>query len=73
MKIAGHKIKKMRNEHGWSQVELGAMVGVSSQQIMRYEVHGIENMRLRRLVALCEVFGCTADDLLDMKGGEQID
>lgn len=68
MKIPGRKIKERRKERGLNQAELGALIGVSGQQIMRYEVHGIENMRVRRLVAICEVFGCTANDLLE--GGE---
>ena len=68
VRISGRKIKEKRHALGLSQVELGALIGVSSQQVMRYEVHGIENMRVRRLVALCEVFGCTANDLLE--GGE---
>lgn len=68
MKIPGQEIRQRRNERGLSQTELGALIGVSYQQIMRYELHGIENMRVRRLVALCEVFDCTANDLLE--GGE---
>lgn len=68
MNISGRRIREKRRALGLNQVELGALIGVSSQQIMRYEVHGIENMRVRRLVALCEAFGCTANDLLE--GGE---
>ena len=36
-----------------TQRELGRRVGVCKQQIMRYEVDGVENMRVRRLVAIC--------------------
>ncbi|WP_418252096.1 helix-turn-helix domain-containing protein [Gordonibacter urolithinfaciens] len=64
MDVAGQRIRERRLERGWSQTELGRRMGVSKQQVMRYEVHGIGNMRVRRLAALCEVFGCTADELL---------
>lgn len=70
MEIPGHKVKEHRTRLELNQAELGARIGVSSQQIMRYEVHGIQNMRVRRLVELCRVFGCTADELLDMEGGD---
>lgn len=70
MEIPGHKVKEYRIGLGLNQAELGARIGVSSQQIMRYEVHGIQNMRARRLVDFCKEFGCTSDELLDMKGGD---
>lgn len=76
VKSAGERIAAMRRERGWSQQELGRRIGVSKQQVMRYEVHGMQNMRVRRLVALCRALGCSADGLLgidaertDRKGG----
>lgn len=66
MDTAGQRIKQKRLERGWSQSELGRRIGVSKQQVMRYEVHGIENMRVRRLAALCAALGCTIDYLLGL-------
>ncbi|MEG0322625.1 MAG: helix-turn-helix transcriptional regulator [Raoultibacter sp.] len=64
MNTDGQRIKEKRHEMGLNQTELGARIGVSKQQVMRYEVHGIENMRVRRLVRLAEVFGCSVSDLI---------
>ena len=68
MKIPGQRIKERRKERGWNQTELAEKVGVSRQQIMRYEVHGIQTMRARTLAALCMALGCSADWLLGIDG-----
>lgn len=67
---AGRRIAEMRRERGWNQMELGRRIGVSKQQVMRYETRGIANMRARRLAAPCEVLDCSADDLLGIRGGQ---
>ena len=64
---AGRRIAEMRRKRGWNQTELGRRIGVSKQQVMRYETRGIANMRARRLATLCEVLGCSADDLLGIR------
>ncbi len=64
MEKPSERIRRMRREAGLTQRELGRRVGVCKQQIMRYEVDGVENMRVRRLVAICRELGCTADELL---------
>ena len=62
---AGRRIAEMRRERGWNQAQLGERIGVSKQQVMRYETRGIANMWVRRLAKLCEVLQCSADWLLE--------
>lgn len=64
MESAGRRIAEMRRARGWSQTELALRIGVSRQQVMRYETRGIQNMRVRRLARLCDELGCSADALL---------
>lgn len=64
MESAGRRIAEMRRERGWSQGELARRIGVSRQQVIRYESRGIGNMRVRRLALLCAALGCSADELL---------
>lgn len=64
MEFAGRRIAEMRRKRGWSQGELARRIGVSRQQVIRYETRGIGNMRVRRLALLCAALGCSADELL---------
>lgn len=71
MESAGKRIAEMRRERGWSQGELARRIGVSRQQVLRYETRGIQNMRARRLALLCTELGCSADELLGIWGSPQ--
>jgi transcriptional regulator with XRE-family HTH domain len=33
----GERIRELRKEHGWSQAELGKLIGTDSQYVSRYE------------------------------------
>ena len=64
MDAAGQMIKDKRLEMGLTQTEFGKLIGVSKQQVMRYETKGIANMRVRRLVKVAQVCRCRIDDLV---------
>lgn len=67
----GEKILKMRKARGWSQEELAERVGVSRQAVSRWEADSAKP-DADRIIAICDLFGVSADYLLrDMAGGEQ--
>lgn len=64
METAGQRIMQLRKSKGWNQTELGRRIGISKQQVMRYETKGIRTMRVHRLYDLADALGCTVADIL---------
>jgi transcriptional regulator with XRE-family HTH domain len=56
-------IRRFRNERGWSQEQLGEAVGVTFQQIQKYE-NGKNRITIGRLVMICEVLGIDLDEVI---------
>lgn len=52
----GTKIKQLRKEKGWTQEELGEMLGVKKAAIQKYEKGEIVNLKLATIKKLCEIF-----------------
>ena len=66
----GEKIQSMRKARGWSQEELAERLGVSRQAVSRWESDSAKP-DADRIVAVCELFGVSADYLLrDLAAGE---
>jgi transcriptional regulator with XRE-family HTH domain len=59
----GGKIRGYRNQRGISQDELGQMLGVSFQQVQKYE-KGVNRVTGARLLQMAGVFECDITDLL---------
>ncbi|MCA1452811.1 helix-turn-helix transcriptional regulator [Bradyrhizobium sp. BRP22] len=59
----GGKIRGYRNQHKMSQEELGLQLGVTFQQVQKYE-KGTNRLSGSRLQQLAQIFGCTVDELL---------
>jgi transcriptional regulator with XRE-family HTH domain len=57
------KIKKLRQQKGWSQTQLANKMGVRSQHISRYE-RGNSNPSAETLSKFAEIFGVSVDYLL---------
>jgi transcriptional regulator with XRE-family HTH domain len=53
--IIGEKIRELRKEQGMSQMSLAALVGVSYQQIQKYE-KASGSIRVERLEQLSKAF-----------------
>lgn len=53
----GNKIRARRKNLSWSAEKLGKKMGLSQQQISRYE-HGTQNISLKRLYHLSLVMEC---------------
>lgn len=72
METAGQTIARLRKERGWNQAELGRRMGVSGQQVMRYETKGIRTMRVHRLYDMADALGCTVAEILGIEAcGEE--
>ncbi|MET3969077.1 helix-turn-helix transcriptional regulator [Bradyrhizobium sp. S3.9.1] len=68
----GEKIRGYRNKRNVSQEELGRMLGVSFQQIQKYE-KGANRVTSSRLQQIAKIFECDVADLLpEQKKGKKI-
>jgi transcriptional regulator with XRE-family HTH domain len=59
----GARIREIRQEQGLSQKHIGQMLGVSFQQLQKYE-SGTVNISIIRLLQLCVVFNITLDEIV---------
>ncbi len=71
---AGANLRRLRTLRRMSQEELGARIGITFQQVQKYE-KGSNRLSISRAVACCRVLGCTIADLLagiDEDGGQPL-
>ena len=61
--LIGEKIRNMRKAAAMSQQRLGDKIGVSYQQIQKYE-KGASNLSVPRLMQIAEVFGVPPESFL---------
>jgi transcriptional regulator with XRE-family HTH domain len=59
----GSRIHLLRLKNGMSQSELGRQLGVSFQQIQKYE-NGTNTVSSARLQMLCSILHCTPSELI---------
>ncbi|MEQ8450011.1 MAG: helix-turn-helix transcriptional regulator [Nitratireductor sp.] len=67
-KAVGARVRELRIRAGVSQVELGRALGVSFQQIQKYE-KGSNRMGASRLVQVSNALGVTVETLFDGVAG----
>lgn len=60
----GSRIRAIRNHLGKTQREFGELIGVSRQQVLRWE-SGERGMTQKRLAEICETLGITQDQFWD--------
>lgn len=60
------KLKILRERAGYTQAEVAEKIGTTQQQYGKYEL-GIQEPRAGRLKAICELYGASADYLLNIK------
>lgn len=68
--LFGHRVKKLRIKIGESQAEVGAVLGVSANQVSEME-SGKKTTSFDRLCLLCAHFRVSADYLLGLKDDER--
>lgn len=59
----GEKLLKLRKARQWSQEELAEKIGVTRQAVSRWE-SGSAKPDAEKIIALCDLFGVSADYLL---------
>ena len=62
-KDLGKLIKQMRKASGMTQMKLAEKLGVTYQQIQKYE-YGTSNLSISRLVQMADIFGVRPVDLV---------
>ncbi len=63
----GEKIKELRTERGLSQEGLARRIGVSQKAIDYWE-RGVNEPKASYIVAMCDFFDVSADELLCRRG-----
>ena len=61
----GALIKKLRTEHGFSQEELGAMLGVQRAAVQKWESGAVKNLKRETLKKLSEIFNVPPSSFID--------
>lgn len=61
--LFGYNLRNYRKSMGLTQKELGDRIGVTSQAVCKWE-NGTRFPKMPDLLKLCEIFGCTPDDLV---------
>lgn len=64
----GNRIRAYRLEREMSQEQLGDKLGVSFQQVQKYE-KGANRLSVGRMVEICKTFAVTPHDLIGWKKG----
>lgn len=60
----GQRLRDVRNAAGLSQSELGEQIGVTFQQIQKYE-KGVNRVSVPKLIQICKVLDCAPTVFLD--------
>ena len=63
MATYSERIKELRNQAGWSQLQLAEKLNLSKQTISQYE-RGVRKPDQDNLIALCDIFNVSSDYLL---------
>ncbi len=61
----GALIKKLRTEHGYSQEELGAMLGVQRAAVQKWECGTVKNLKRETIKKLSEIFNVPPSSFID--------
>ena len=61
----GSYIKKLRMEHGYSQEQLGTMLGVQRAAVQKWECGTVKNLKRETIKKLSEIFGVDPSSFID--------
>lgn len=59
----GRNIRRIRKARGWSQEALAASIGLTFQQVQKYE-RGVNRVSCAKLLEICEAMGIEPLDIL---------
>jgi len=60
----GKRVKNLRKDNGWSQLELSKRTSISRGRIAQLETNPVAEVKGESLVSLARAFGCTTEQLL---------
>lgn len=60
----GNRVRELRTRAGLSQTDLGVRLGVSFQQVQKYE-KGVNRMGASRLIQICDALKVNVNDIFD--------
>lgn len=63
----GNRVRELRTRAGLSQTDLGSRLGVSFQQVQKYE-KGVNRMGASRLIQICDALKVTIHDVFEGVG-----
>jgi transcriptional regulator with XRE-family HTH domain len=66
-KIIGETIRRLREQRGLTQTGVGEMLGVTFQQIQKYE-RGTNSIAAARIPGLCNALGVSLEELFEGTG-----
>ncbi len=61
----GILIKKLRTQHGYSQEELGSMLGVQRAAVQKWECGAVKNLKRETIKKLSEIFNVPPSSFID--------
>lgn len=61
----GEYIKKLRTENGYSQEELGSLLGVQRAAVQKWECGTVKNLKRETIKKLSEIFGVDPSSFID--------
>jgi len=61
----GQEIKRLRLERGYTQQQLGDMLGVQKSAVQKYEKGTVKNLKQETLSKLCKIFDVNPSVFLD--------
>ncbi|MCB9991968.1 MAG: helix-turn-helix transcriptional regulator [Rhodospirillales bacterium] len=67
----GQNLRTLRQQAGMSQQDLGKHLGISYQQIQKYE-HGTNRLSATNLWVLCRIFGVPSEYFFHGLGGKPV-
>jgi len=72
MRKIGSKIRTLRLSHQLTQRQLGLAIGISCQQIQKYEA-GVSDLSITRLIQICIVLNSEIEEVLGSLRSQKID
>ena len=60
------RLRDLREDHDFTQTHVAEILGTSQTMYARYE-RGASELPVRHLIALCRLYGVSADDILGLK------
>lgn len=65
------RLKEIRKESGYSQKEVGQVLGIAQDAYAKYE-NGVVELPIKRMITLCRLFGVSSDYMLGLSDSPEM-